>query len=64
MPATPQHKLAVLEPDPVIEAYKEHIDRTLSRENLKLTVENRFRKLHELQDFAVEIRRAGRLARS
>ena len=32
-----------LEPDPVIEAYKMDIDRTLLRENLKLTVKERFR---------------------
>jgi hypothetical protein len=30
--------------DPVVQAYKKHIDRTLIRENLKLTVEERFRK--------------------
>ena len=30
--------------DPVVEAYKKDIDRTLIRENLKLTVEERFRK--------------------
>ena len=30
-----------LEPDPVIEAYKKDIDRTLIRENLRLTVEQR-----------------------
>jgi hypothetical protein len=29
--------------DPVVEAYKKDIDRTLIRENLKLTVEERFR---------------------
>lgn len=51
-------------PDPVIEAYKRHIDRTLLRENLKLTVEDRFRKLMELQRFAAELRRAGRMAGS
>ena len=28
--------------DPVVEAYKSGIDRTLIRENLKLTVEERF----------------------
>lgn len=50
--------------DPVIEAYKLHIDRTLLRENLKLTVEARFRKLEELQRFADELRRAGRVAGS
>jgi hypothetical protein len=30
------------EPDPVIEAYKRDVDRTLIRENLRLTVEERF----------------------
>ncbi len=50
--------------DPVVEAYKRHIDRTLLRENLNLTVEDRFRKLMELQRFAAELRRAGRMAGS
>ena len=30
--------------DPVIEAYKKDVDRSIIRENLKLTVEERFRK--------------------
>ncbi|MGH7274543.1 MAG: hypothetical protein ACREIQ_08830 [Nitrospiria bacterium] len=47
-----------LEPDPVIERYKRDIDRTLLRENLKLTVEERFWKLMRLQSFAEELRRA------
>ncbi len=51
------------EPDPVIEAYKKHIDRTLIHENLKLTVQQRFEKLVALQQFAEEMRRAGRNAR-
>lgn len=51
-------------PDPVIEAYKRDVDRTLLRENLKLSVEDRFRKLEELQRLARELRRAGRKARS
>jgi len=46
--------------DPVIEAYKKDIDRTLLRENLKLTPEQRLLKLIELQRFAEELRRAGR----
>jgi hypothetical protein len=33
-------------PDPVIEAYKKDIDRTLLRENLKLSPEERLRKMH------------------
>ena len=48
------------EPDPVIEAYKKDVDRTLIRENLRLLVEQRFEKLMELQRFAEELRRAGR----
>ncbi|HEX7185519.1 MAG TPA: hypothetical protein VF756_27090 [Thermoanaerobaculia bacterium] len=52
----------LIEPDPVIEAYKKDIDRTLLRENLKLTVEERLRNLMRLQRFAEEMRRAGRRA--
>ena len=48
-----------LEPDPVIEAYKKDVDRTLLRENLKRTVEERLRDLMRLQRFADEWRRAG-----
>jgi hypothetical protein len=50
------------EPDPVIEAYKRDVDRTLIRENLRLTVEQRFDALMKLQQFAEELRRAGREA--
>lgn len=53
-----------LEPDPVIEAFKKDIDRTLLRENLKLSVEERLLKLMDFQRFAEELRRAGRQARS
>jgi hypothetical protein len=49
--------------DPVIEAYKGGVDRTLVRENLKLTVEQRFVKLMDLQRFAEGLRAAGRKAR-
>jgi hypothetical protein len=51
-----------LEPDPVIKAYKQHVDRTLLRENLKKSVEERLLALAELQRFAEELRRAGRAA--
>jgi hypothetical protein len=40
-----------LRPDPVIEADKKDVDRTLLRENLKLTVEQRFNNLMALQEF-------------
>jgi hypothetical protein len=52
-----------LDPDPVIEAYKRDVDRTLLRENLKLSADERFRKLMALQRFAEELRRAGRAGR-
>lgn len=52
-----------LPPDPVIDAYKRDIDRTLLRENLKLSVEERFLRLMELQRFATELRQAGQHAR-
>ncbi len=52
-----------LEPDPVIEVYKKDVDRSLIRENLKLTVQQRFEKLMALQRFQEEIRRAGCAAR-
>lgn len=51
------------EPDPVIEAYKKDIDVTLIRENLRLTVDQRFEQLMKLQQFAEDLRRAGRKAR-
>ena len=49
--------------DPVIEVYKKHIDRTLIRQNLRLSVDQRFRQLMELQRFAEELKNAGRKAR-
>jgi hypothetical protein len=52
------------EPDPVVEAYKKDVDRTLLRENLKRTPEERLDNLMELQRFAEELHRAGREARA
>ena len=49
-----------LDPDPVIEAYKMGIDRTLLRENLRRPVEERVRNLARLQRFVTELSRAGR----
>ena len=46
-----------LEPDPVIEAYKRHIDRTLLRENLKRSVAERLAQLVALQRLANEARK-------
>lgn len=50
--------------DAVIAAYKKDIDVTLIRENLRLTVDQRFQQLMKLQQFAEELRRAGRKVRS
>jgi hypothetical protein len=41
-----------LEPDPVIEFYKKAVDRAAIRENLQLTVEQRFDKLMRLNKIA------------
>ncbi len=49
--------------DPVIEAYKKDIDRTLLRENLKLTHEERLRDLMRLHELYDELRRKRRAAR-
>lgn len=45
-----------LEPTPVIEAYKKDVDRTLLRENLKLTTEQRIEKMISVLAFAEELR--------
>jgi nicotinamidase/pyrazinamidase len=49
--------------DPVIEAYMDGIDRTLLRENLRLSATERVEALMSLQMFADELRRAGKRAR-
>ena len=45
--------------DDVIDVYKAGIDRTLIRENLKLSAEARVRRLMDLQRVADELQRAG-----
>lgn len=47
-----------LEPSPVIEAYKKDVDRTLLRENLKLSPEQRVQKMLAAASFAEELRRS------
>jgi hypothetical protein len=49
--------------DPVIEAYKKDVDRTLLRENLKLSVEEPFELFESFMAYAEELRKAGRRAR-
>lgn len=50
--------------DPVVEAYKRDIDRSLLGENLKKTPTERVLALMELQRLAAEAARAGRAART
>ena len=52
-----------LESDPLIEEFKAHVDRTLLRENLRRTVEERVAGLVALQALAAEVQRAGEEAR-
>lgn len=49
--------------DPVVEAYKKDVDRSIIRENLRLTVEERLLKHQNAQAFFEELRRAGKQAR-
>ena len=49
--------------DPIIELYMRDVDRTLLRENLKLTPTQRLEQLMEMQRFVEELQRAGREAR-
>ncbi len=50
--------------DPVIEYYKKDVDRTLLRENLKLSVDERVRKFEQFMQYAMELQEAGRKARA
>ena len=50
-------------PDPVIEAYKKDVDRTLIRENLKKSHEERVIALEQMLEFVEELQRAGRAMR-
>jgi hypothetical protein len=50
--------------DPVIEAYKQDVDRTLLRENLKLTVEERLRKADSFHASVEAWREAGKSHRA
>ena len=46
--------------DPVVAVYKRDIDRTLLRQSLARTLDERFCELMRLQEFAEELRRAGK----
>lgn len=49
-----------LEPDPVIEAYKRDVDRTLIREQLRRSIDERVRNMIAALRLAEELREAGR----
>lgn len=47
-----------MEPTPVIEAYKKDVDRTLLRENLRLTTQQRIDKMIAALAFVEELHRS------
>ncbi|HVT45245.1 MAG TPA: hypothetical protein VMT00_12750 [Thermoanaerobaculia bacterium] len=49
--------------DSVVEVYKQSVDRSLIRENLRKTPEERLLALEELQRFAEELQRSGKAER-
>ena len=63
LPEPPRCGLCELAPpdvfDPVIEAYKKDVDRTLLIENLKLTPDERSQKFLRFMEMVYEVRRAG-----
>jgi hypothetical protein len=50
--------------DPLSRLFREQVDVTLLRENLRLSVQERLERLMDLQRFAQELRQAGRAARA
>jgi len=50
--------------DPVIEAYKRDVDRTLLRENLRLSIAERFERFDRMMRLMEELRKAGENHRS
>jgi hypothetical protein len=50
--------------DDVIDAYKKDVDRTLLREHLKMTVEQRFERFLALMKFLEELSIAGKSPRT
>jgi transcriptional regulator with XRE-family HTH domain len=49
--------------DPVVDAYKKDVDRTLLRENLRRTIDDRLRSLAELQAFGEKLQNSVKTAR-
>jgi hypothetical protein len=65
---TASRELAELPPpdvfDPVIEAYKKDVDRTLLISNLRLTPEQRSQKFQSFMEMVYEVRHAGERMRA
>ena len=59
-PPPPPVRAAGVGRDPMVEAYKRDVDRTLLRQNLRRSVTERVENLITLQELAAEARRAGR----
>ena len=57
-PRPPEFLTISLDPTPAIEAYKPGVDRTLLRENLRLTTTERIRKMIAALRFAESVRRS------
>ena len=62
MPGTKSLDIAS-SPDPVVEAYKKDVDRTLIRENLKKSYEERVVALQQMLEVVYEVQRAGKALR-
>jgi len=52
-----------LDPDPVIEVYKRDVDRTLIREQVRRTIDERVRRMIAALRLATELAAAGRRER-
>jgi hypothetical protein len=68
LPEPPRCGLSELAPpdvyDPVVEAYKKDVDRTLLIENLKLTPQERSQNFLRFMEMIYEVQRAGEVSRS
>ncbi len=60
----PERESTLLEPDPVIEAYKKDVDRTLISENLRYSPTARLQRLMAAQRAVEELRRAMKATRA
>lgn len=63
-PGRGQDNVPTLSPDPVIEVYKRDVDRTLIREQLRRSVDERVRRMIEALRLAEELRAAERQRRA